>query len=369
MPRVGFPRVRRVATAAIVIATALIVVGCYGRGAASTAARSGAAVGVIPAGQFTSLHVAGALAVAPDGALYVVDVTRDRILVRSPDGRFRVVAGNGTTGFAGDGGPAVRAELSGISALAVARSGTLYIADAGRVRAVGRDGVIRTIAGDGRAARPLASGAPGTITSGTPAPSASLGSRWSIEHRGAPLSVALNREGQLYVSTSSQILRLTDTGRLDVVRAIVPSGPAAGPLNSIGSIAVTARGDVDVGGLELGWSIWRVTPNGVAREVGYARCCDGRTATVETAPNGVGYGESGAAILRITSRKLVPAFSFVTNVNGQYFSPGYFAFGPTGTIYVDDIPGNTGFEAHQQLLSVSAGRLRLLWQEDNAAPK
>ena len=80
------------------------------------------------------------LAVGPTGALYVADVARDRILVRLPDGRFRVVAGDGKAGFSGDGGPAVRAELSGISDLASAPDGMLYIADSGRVRTVGRDG-------------------------------------------------------------------------------------------------------------------------------------------------------------------------------------------------------------------------------------
>jgi hypothetical protein len=106
-----------------------------------TAAAS-ATAGVIPAGALASLGVAGPLTVAPNGALYVTDVARDRILVRLPDGRFRVVAGNGKVGFSGDGGPAVDAALSGVSDLAFSPAGALYVADGGRVRVIGRDGVI-----------------------------------------------------------------------------------------------------------------------------------------------------------------------------------------------------------------------------------
>src|ERR1700726_2253782 len=75
------------------------------------------------------LEVAGKLAVGPNGALYVADVGGDRILARLPDGRFRVVAGNGRVGFSGDGGAAVDAELSGVSDLAFSPAGALYIAD------------------------------------------------------------------------------------------------------------------------------------------------------------------------------------------------------------------------------------------------
>ncbi len=320
--------------AAVFGCTALVVLGFSLGGSANTPTGSATAT-ALPQGPFASLHVAGALTVAPDGALYVVDVSRHRVLVRLADGRFRVVAGDGRVGFAGDGGPAVRAELSDISALAVARGGALYIADGGRVRMVGEDGLIRTIAGDGLPAR-------------------------------APLSIALSRSGQLYISTYSQILRLTGAGRLDVVRANVRRGLGAGPLNQIGSIAVTARGGIDAGTLDLGWSIWQVAPNGVARRIGFARCCDGNHAIVQTAPDGIGYGESGGAILRITSRKLVPAFTFAKPVDRQDFSLSYFAFGPTGTIYADDLPGNIGFEAHQQLVSVTAGHVHVLWQETTA---
>jgi hypothetical protein len=54
-------------------------------------------------------------------------------------------------------------------------------------------------------------------------------------------------------------------------------------------------------------------------------------------------------------------------VNGEYCTLTYFAFGPGGVVYTDEIPGGQGygFEAHQQLLSVSGKRDSLLWQQPN----
>jgi hypothetical protein len=89
----------------------------------------------------------GPLAVGPDGRLLISDDAMNEVLSRAPDGSYTVIAGNGTTGFSGDGGPATAAQLNQPAGLAVARDGTVYIADEmnNRVRAVGPDGIIRTV--------------------------------------------------------------------------------------------------------------------------------------------------------------------------------------------------------------------------------
>jgi hypothetical protein len=330
-------------------------------GKSSPAASDAATPGGLRTGALAALHVAGPLAVGPSGALYVADVARERILVRLSDGRFRVVAGDGKVGFAGDGGPAVEAELSRVSDLAFSASGSLYVADDGRVRVIGRDGTIRTIAGDGRYS-PL-------VKSGTPALSAGLGSVHSIAVSGTGLSIAFSAAGQLYISTGYQVLRLTSGGTLTTVRAVVTSGPQRGSLRSSGPVAMDRRGDIDLAGAFTGWSIWQVTPNGVAHEVGFARRSGGDYATLERGPNGAVYGEDGSTIVRVAGHRLVPAFTFGMPVRGESFPLTYFVFGPHGTIYADDYPGGTAFEAHQQLVSVRNARVSSLWQEKNAAPK
>lgn len=70
----------------------------------------------------------------------------------TPDGERTVVAGNGTGGFSGDGGPAVAAQLNGPLGVDLTPDGNLLIADTanGRIRLVGRaGGQIVTVAGGG----------------------------------------------------------------------------------------------------------------------------------------------------------------------------------------------------------------------------
>jgi uncharacterized protein (TIGR03437 family) len=84
------------------------------------------------------------------GNLYIADTGNNRVRKVTPSGIITTVAGNGTPGFSGDGGPAVNAELSSPVAVVVDNSGNLYIADLGngRVRKVS-GGVINTAAGGG----------------------------------------------------------------------------------------------------------------------------------------------------------------------------------------------------------------------------
>jgi DNA-binding beta-propeller fold protein YncE len=64
------------------------------------------------------------------------------------NGVITTLAGNGLQGFSGDNGPAANAQLSGPHAIAVDSVGNLYITDGARVRKVA-NGVIATIAGTG----------------------------------------------------------------------------------------------------------------------------------------------------------------------------------------------------------------------------
>lgn len=86
----------------------------------------------------------------PDGSVYITDYANNKIRRVSPDGLITTVAGNGTTGFSGDGGPATSAELYTPIQSVLGSDGALYIADYGnqRIRRVGSDGIITTIAGN-----------------------------------------------------------------------------------------------------------------------------------------------------------------------------------------------------------------------------
>lgn len=84
------------------------------------------------------------------GNLYFADTNRQQVFESTLAGKLVVVAGSGTQGFAGDGGPATAAALNNPTSVAVGSDGTLYIADTGneRIRAVQGD-VIATFVGTG----------------------------------------------------------------------------------------------------------------------------------------------------------------------------------------------------------------------------
>jgi len=349
----------------IVLGSVATVVSLNSSGAKRPAAApSRSLAGALPDGRVVSLATAGPLAVAPDGALYVVDIARHRVLVRLRNGRFAVIAGNGRDGFSGDGGLATRAELSTITDIAFSPTGDLYIADGGRIRVVDHDGIIRTIAGDGQPLPMVHRLFVANIRPGTSALSAALGSPRTVSYE-SPM-IAFSRRGQLYISTGVQVLRLADNGTLTPVRAVVTSGPSIlrGRLSGFGPLAIDDRGNVDISGFN-GWSIWQITPSGVAHEIGPgsgARRSGGGLSLLQRAPSGQVFGEDGSELLKIDGRQLKPAQNF-----GNSFWLTYFAFGPHDSIYADEIPGNAGFEARQELLVSRRGHGTLLWEQPSKA--
>ena len=89
------------------------------------------------------------LTVTSDGSLYIVDTRNNRIRRIMPDGMITTAAGTGVDGYSGDGDLAIEAMLNFPRDVAEAPDGTLFIADTGnrRVRRVATDGTISTFAG------------------------------------------------------------------------------------------------------------------------------------------------------------------------------------------------------------------------------
>jgi DNA-binding beta-propeller fold protein YncE len=92
------------------------------------------------------------LAFDPAGNLVFSDTFNHCIRrVNRTDGTIATLGGTGERGFSGDGGPATAALLNEPYGIVIDRRGTIYFADRlnRRVRRVGADGVIGTLAGDG----------------------------------------------------------------------------------------------------------------------------------------------------------------------------------------------------------------------------
>jgi sugar lactone lactonase YvrE len=91
------------------------------------------------------------LAIAPGGGFAIADAFGETVRRVLPNGTIETVAGTGTAGYSGDGGPATAAELNLPHGVAFLPDGTLLVADTlnNRIRAVSPAGTITTVAGTG----------------------------------------------------------------------------------------------------------------------------------------------------------------------------------------------------------------------------
>ena len=133
-----------------------------------------------------SFRVPRGLAVDARGNLYVADSFNARIRRVGTDGKVSTLAGTGQFGYSGDAGPAISANIGFVHSLALDLSGNLYLTDTTChcVRRVRVDGVIETVAGTGQA---------GFSGDNGPAASAALN---------LPRGLALDQQGNIFVADS-----------------------------------------------------------------------------------------------------------------------------------------------------------------------
>jgi sugar lactone lactonase YvrE len=151
----------------------------------------------------TSLWTPAHIFLDGNGNLYLSEWHANRIRRIAPDGTITTVAGNGNPGQAGDGGPATKASINSPNGIFVNDDGTLYIADLGnnRVRRVDPDGIITTVAGEGT---------PGWSGDGGPATDAKLN---------RPSGVFVDAAGDLYIADTrnKRIRRVNKLGFIETV--------------------------------------------------------------------------------------------------------------------------------------------------------
>jgi sugar lactone lactonase YvrE len=303
-----------------------------------------------------------AVAVGPDGSLFIADRLNHRVRRVAPDGTITTVAGGGQPAGdqLGDGGPAVQARLAEPKGLAVGPDGTLYIADTGngRIRRVGPDGVITTLAGGGT---PPA----GQVGDGGPATQARLD---------GPEGLALGRDGALYIADRNHhrvrrvgpdgvITTVAGTGARDfggdggpatLARLAEPEEVAVGP---DGSLYIADR---------LNARIRRVGPDGVITTVAGRGTRgdegDGGPAAQArlTGPRGLAIGPDGSLYLADSDpnhrvRRIAPDGT-ISRVAGagkagwsgdggpateaRLFAPEGLAVAPDGSLYIADVRNN-----------------------------
>ena len=255
---------------------------------------------------YATLNGPTGVSVDGSGNVYIAEVGNSRISKVSPAGKtlasFITVAGDGTYGFSGDGGPASAAALNAPAGVATDAAGNLYIADTGNsaIRKVATDGTITTVAG------PTFSNA---LTADPPYGDGGLATKAVL---GSPSAVAVDGHGNFFIA--------------DTVLARIRK--VAGATGIISTIA---------GGGNLRY----IADGGPATSAQVSIISLGSGITVDSGGNL--YFQDGAAIRRVAAGTGI--ISTVASANGPVSGFNlYNAFGlavdPAGNLYIADFYNN-----------------------------
>ncbi|QIF01427.1 hypothetical protein [Roseimicrobium sp. ORNL1] len=175
----------------------------------------------------------------PDGAIWYTEYTGHKIRKVTPDGKIQTVAGTGTKGYTGDGGPALQATFNLPHEIRFDKDGNYYLADMANhaIRKVdGKTGIITTFAGTGTA---------GYSGDGGPANKAQLKQ---------PHSIQFDLAGDLYIcDIGNNVIRKVDmkTGNISTFAGTGKPGPtpdgspiAGTPLKGPRSMDVDPQGNL-----------------------------------------------------------------------------------------------------------------------------
>ncbi|HVF91757.1 MAG TPA: NHL repeat-containing protein, partial [Blastocatellia bacterium] len=222
-------------------------------GTLSTVAGTGERTSAGDGGPATEASLQGPTGILVDhrGRVYVSEVFSARIRRIDEKGRITTVAGLGKSGQPADGDRARGARLRWPHGLALDEEDNLYVADfaANRVYAIGRDGLINTIAGTGKGG-PLKAG---RATTGP------------IEN---PLGLAIDSSGGLLITLFNQgsLVRIDPKGRVEHLvgqpskRRATQASPGEAYLKGVGGVTSDVKGNIYVAEV-FGNTVHRVTPS------------------------------------------------------------------------------------------------------------
>ena len=174
------------------------------------------------------------------GTLFFVEMTGERVRKIGPDGVVTTVAGTGREGSGGDDGPAIQARLNGPHSLAVTKNGDVFVADTwnNRVRKIdARSGRITNVAGTGRK---------GFAGDGGPAVAADFGGIYCLAHDEAGQALYLadldNRRIRLVDLKTGMVSTVAGNGKNGV--PVDGDDARSAPLVDPRAVALDAQGNV-----------------------------------------------------------------------------------------------------------------------------
>jgi streptogramin lyase len=261
--------------------------------------------------------------IGPDGALYICEVRNHRVLrLDLKSGELTTVAGNGTKGYSGDGGPATKAQLNEPYEVRFDRAGNMLFVEMQNqlVRKVdAKTGVISTVAG---------TGAKGFGGDGGPATKALFSS---------PHSIALDAADNIYIADiANHRIRKVDA-KTGIVTTIAGNGERQQPVEGqtaagkpiIGPRALFVDGNTLWIALREGHAVWTMDlTSGLLKHIagtgkrGFTG--DGGSAREATfdGPKGIALGPDRCAYVVDTEnhaiRKIDLASGRISTIAGSY---------------------------------------------------
>lgn len=228
-----------------------------------------------------------AVALDANGVAYIADAgDNNRIRRLHPDGRVDTLAGSGE-GWRD--GPALQAQFNTPSGIALDAAGNVYVADTGnnRIRRIGTDGVVTTLAGDGQ---------PGF------ADGAAAQARFD-----APMGVAVGGDGRVFVAdTYNDRIRVIEPD--GTVRTLA-GGERPGSVDGIGTqarldtpvaLALDAHGNLLIADLYNN-AIRRLSPDGTLRtQVADGGLVNGPLSVAVTHDDVLYVGDTGGRLVQVT---------------------------------------------------------------------
>ncbi|HEX7078188.1 MAG TPA: hypothetical protein VF363_07195 [Candidatus Eisenbacteria bacterium] len=302
-------------------------------GAIVTVAGSGSAGYTGDGGAATAAQIKNpeGIDIAGSGDVYLTD--SDNNVIRKVDaitGIITTVAGNGSPGYTGDGGPATSARLKFPEDVYLASNGDLYIADTGNHvirKVVAATGVITTIAGNG---------SPGATGDGGAATAARLNS---------PRGIAVASNGDLYIGDRSNNKIRKVTAATGIITTFAGTGTAgysgdggaatAAKLKLPQGIHLTAAGDLYVADAGNN-AVRKISPAGIITTfagtgtAGYTGDGGAATAARLTAAESVHRASSGDILIADTGNSVIRSVSAATGRISTVAGTGVAGFSGDG---------------------------------------
>ena len=243
-------------------------------------------------GSAAAFNTPSGLALDREGNLYVADTGNHAIRKVTPQGVVTTLAGDGVAGS--NDGHAAQARFNGPLGVAVDGAGNVFVADTynDRIRRIGRDGLVSTLAGGERPGYQDGAGVAALFDTPTAVAVDAVGNVWVADLRNhairklaadgvvstllsvapgeknaalrRPLGLAVTRDGMLYVSTMECgcVSQVSRNGHLHVLTGVTPDTRLSRPAG----LAVDAEGALHVADA-ASYRVYRITPLPTATEV------------------------------------------------------------------------------------------------------